>query len=225
MEHERENAEYATFCESARVALENEAEILLDSSLSRLSSLKSTWHPNGFAVFHLNDEHELGKLRLHIWPDAERIVRPDDAPIHSHVWHLCSHILAGTYSETLYEKVSPGSAQSSEYHSVAIDYLVDKDTFASPGTACLRPASTILANAGEFHLVPAEMPHETHIGERSFVATLLLTSNPVSGQAIMYSPEEIQTSTYHRPVLSREQKMELLSQLEHEVESRAGLRN
>lgn len=225
MEYEHEGPEYAAFIESAGMALEREAEFLLNNTIDGLSALESTWHPNGFAVFHLNDDHALGKLRLHIWPDSKRVTRPDDAPIHTHAWHLCSHILVGTYAETLYEKVRPGSPESREYHSAVIDYLVDRDSFKTLSKAHLRPVSKIKATRGEFHLVPAEVPHETHIGISSFVATLLLTSDPVTGQAIMYSPNKIQASTYHRPALGREQKMELISRLEKELRRRPRLQN
>lgn len=225
MEYEREGPGNAEFIESASVALEREAEFQLDNAIDRLSALESTWHPNGFAVFHLNENHELGKLRLHIWPDSKRVTRPDDAPIHTHAWHLCSHILVGTYAETLYEQVRPGSPESREYHSAVIDYLVDRNSFKTLSKAHLRPASKIKATRGERHLVPAEVPHEAHIGISSFVATLLLTSHPVSGQAVMYSPDKIQASTYHRPALDRGQKIELISRLEKELQRRPRLEN
>lgn len=225
MEYEHEVVQFETFCESASVALEQELGHLLKNATDRLSSLEGKWHPNGFAVFHINDHHELGNLRLHIWPDTERIIRPDDAPIHTHAWHLCSRILVGTYAETLYEKIGPESVEASEYYSASIDYLVDKDSFSASDNAFLRPLATTQDTAGGIHTVPAGVPHETHIEEGIFVATLLIASCPVSEKVTMYSPEEIHDGGYQRPALSQDQKMELLSRLEQEITNQAGRKN
>lgn len=216
-ERERDDAGYGAFCESASVALQREAEHLLDNTIDRLSSMDCHWHPNGFAVFPINKHHELGILRLHIWPDNVRITRPDDAPIHTHVWHLCSLILVGTYIETLYEKSGVESPEDGEYHSATIDYLRDKDSVKASRKAFLRQITTTQDRRGEFHMVPADVPHETHIEEGSFVATLMITSPPVSDKVAMYSSQEIHTSDYERPILTQAQKMELLSRLEREL--------
>lgn len=220
MQQIREHADYEAFCALARLALERTADRLLANSFTDLLPLDSRWHPNGFAVFHVDDHHDLGQLRLHVWPDTERVRRLDDAPIHTHVWHLCSRILVGTYSETLYETSGPGVSGTTEYHSADIDYLVDKDTFTAHGKAFLRPVLTTNVSGSGFHEVPADVPHETHIGERSFVATLLLTSPPVSARATMYASDEIRPSTYERPALSYEQKKGLLRRLEQELRMR-----
>lgn len=225
MEYESNDLGFRAFCESAGIALEREADRLLDHVIEGLYSLECRWHPNGFAVFHIDDDHELGNLRLHIWPDGERVTRSDDAPIHTHVWHLCSRILVGTYRETIYAESGPDSMDSTEYHSASIDYLHDKDSFTAASNALLRPKTTTLDSAGTFHLVPAGVPHETLIDDGSFVATLLITSHPVSKKAIMYSPEEIRPSSYDRPVLSDDEKIELLGRLKQELKNQSGGRN
>ncbi|MDR6688449.1 hypothetical protein J2Y41_004039 [Arthrobacter sp. 1088] len=217
-----EHAGYGAFCEAASAALEQEAHLLGTTPLDRLISLESRWHPNGFAVFHLDDYHKLGKLRLHIWPDSGRVVRPDDAPIHTHVWHLYSRILTGLYSETIYELSDPEVAGSKEYNSAAINYLVDKDSFTAPSRAFLRMVKTTHATNGGVHAVAADVPHETHVGEGSFVATLLVTSDPRSAQATMYSSEVIHSSSYERPLLTKAQKMNLLGRLEQELRGQTG---
>lgn len=225
MELARDDLGFEAFCESATIALEREAGRLLNNAIDRLSSLECRWHPNGFAVFPISDDHELGSLRLHIWPDSSRITRPDDAPIHTHVWHLCSRILVGTYTETLYEKSGAESTESAEYYSATIDYLHDKDTVTASSTVFLKPVTTTQDRRGDFHTVPADVPHETHIAEGSFVATLMITSPPVSKKVTMYSPEEIQTSDYERPILAQDQKMELLGRLERELAIQVGRQN
>ncbi|GAA3291684.1 hypothetical protein ACFFON_08715 [Arthrobacter citreus] len=222
MDAERGAVEYEAFCDLARVDLERESQLLRENALDRLSSVHGSWHPTGFAVFHLNENHPLGILRLHIWPDNKRVVRPDGAPIHTHVWHLCSRILVGTYIETLFEKSEPVPDKTPEFHSAHINYLVDKDTFTASGKASLQPVGTTRFTEGEFHAVPADVPHETLISDRSFVATLLITSQPVADRVTMYSQERIATSTYNRPKITQDEKRDLLSRLEHEMKKQAG---
>lgn len=204
---------FDSFCDAARIALRRESDGLLSETLPALKSSQCTWHPNGFAVFHINDHHELGKLRLHIWPSSGRVGRAEAPPIHSHVWHLCSQILAGTYSETLYEESRSGSEQAATYHSADIDYLVNRDAFEPAESTHLRPTSKLTVTAGEFHTVQAGVPHETVIGENSFVATLLLTSAPQLTHASVYAPKQISVSSYDRPILNDAEKFLLLDRL------------
>lgn len=210
--------DYEEFCAKGRVALKLETEHLSADSFSKLLSLDCAWHPNGFAIFHVDDNHPLGKLRLHIWPESGRVRRSDDAPIHTHVWHLCSRILVGTYSETLYEKSDSDLAGTGTYYSANINYLVDRDSFIASEKALLKPVTTTRNTRGEFHEVPANIPHETLIEKDTFVATLLLTSDPVYEQATLYSETQIQASTYARPALTQDEKMKLLRQLNQELQ-------
>lgn len=213
---------YEDFCTRARLALKLEADRLSADSFRQLRTLDCAWHPKGFAVFHIDDNHPLGKLRLHIWPDSDRVTRSDDAPIHTHVWHLCSRILTGTYSETLYEKSGVDVHDARAYYSADIDYLIDKDSFTASRKAFLKPVATTRNTHGEFHEVEANVPHETLIAEKSFVATLLLTSLPVSDQATMYSPTPIPASTYDRPALTDDEKTIMLQRLDQELKIRSG---
>ncbi|MDD0858024.1 hypothetical protein NHF46_10065 [Arthrobacter alpinus] len=225
MKYENNDSGFRAFCEAATIALEREVGSLQGKLIESLHSLESRWHPNGFAVFHIDDDHALGNLRLHIWPDGPRVARSDDAPIHTHVWHLCSRILAGNYRETIYAESGEDSMGGKEYHSASIDYLLDKDAFRASSKRVLSPKITTLDSAGSFHLVPADVPHETHIDDGSFVATMLIASNPVTEKAVMYSPKEIRSSTYDRPVLTSDEKWSLLSRLEREMKFNQGESN
>lgn len=211
------NAEFKSFCELASVALERETRNLASTAVEQFSSLEARWHPTGFVVFHIAGSYGLGDLRLHIWPAGERVVRPAGAPIHTHAWHLCSRILAGTYTETIYEESTPRAPGAKCYQSGNINYLVDKDSVVSGGKALLRPKVTTRSVSGDFHMVPADVPHETLIEKNSFVATLLVTSRPVSKKVTMYSPEEIRDSSYTRPLVTADKKMEILQRLEREL--------
>ena len=209
--------EFSSFCELASVALERETRNLASTAVEKFSSLEARWHPTGFAVFHIDSSYGLGDLRLHIWPAGERVVRPAGAPIHTHAWHLCSRILAGTYTETIYEESMPGAPGANCYQSGNINYLVDKDSVVSGDKALLRPKTTTRSVSGDFHMVPADVPHETFIDQDSFVATLLMTSHPVSKKVTMYSPGKILNSSYVRPRIDPSKRIELLQRLEREL--------
>ncbi|WP_141686294.1 hypothetical protein [Arthrobacter sp. NIO-1057] len=219
MENSFDSREFSSFCQLASVALEHEARNLASTAIERFSPIEARWHPTGFAVFHIANNYDFGDLRLHIWPEGERVVRPFGAPIHTHAWHLCSRILVGTYSETLYEKSVPGKTEAKCYQSGDIRYLVDKDSIVSGDSVFLRPKTMTRSVSGEFHMVPAAVPHETLIEDKSFVATLLMTSRPVSETVTMYSPEAILDSSYTRPQVATNKKIEILERLEFELSS------
>lgn len=216
MRRQHDAASYKRFCEAARRALEKETIRLQERGFEQIASLEGRWHPNGFAVFHLDDDHELGNLRLHIWPDTLRVNRPEGAPIHTHAWNLCSRILTGTYIETLYKEATPEMVGAEHYYSATINYLVDKNSILDPSTARLRPTVKIEAASGDHHEVAAGVPHETHIPTGIFTATLLFTSPPLLDTVMVYSPREIHPSNYQRPVLTENQKASLLSRLGRE---------
>lgn len=213
MPYDPNQENYQAFQERARSALEEEAIRLFEQGFEQLSSLESRWHPNGFAVFHLNDHHELGNLRLHIWPDTTRVNRPEGAPIHTHAWHLCSRVLAGTYIETIYGEDSSGTVSAKRYYRGTINYLEDKNSITDPGSSLLRPTIEVEVTEGKYHEVAAGVPHETCISEGEFTATLLITSPPILEKVHVYSPEEITPSNYHRPALTSDEKMRLLHHL------------
>lgn len=141
MKPQHDNASYKRFCATARKALEQEANQLQGRSFEQLASLEARWHPNGFAVFHIHEDHDLGNLRLHIWPDTARVNRPGGAPIHTHAWHLCSRVLSGTYTETIYEEVNSGTASGKRYHRGTINYLEDRNSITNSGDSCLGQPS------------------------------------------------------------------------------------
>lgn len=225
MRRQHATASYKRFCEAARSALEEETIRLHERGFEQLASLEGRWHPNGFAVFHLDDDHELGNLRLHIWPDTLRVSRPDGALIHTHAWHLCSRILTGTYTETIYEEANSGMVDAEHSYSATINYLVDKNSILDPSTSRLRTTVKIQAASGDHHEIAAGIPHETHIPTGSFTATLLFTSPPILDTVRVYSPREIHPSNYQRPALTEDQKARLLHRLGREYAISVGGRN
>ena len=217
--------DFYEFCAAARTELTMKAEQLKETNFELLKSIDGIWHPNGFAVFHLNKTHHLGNLRLHIWPENERVTRPNGATIHTHAWHLCSLVIRGSYAETLFESAQPGELEAKKYFSASIDYLRDQNAISNPRLSILKPTVTATVRSVEFHEVAASIPHETHIPNKSFTATLLFTSPPVAEEVLVYSDGEVQMGTYERPVVAREQKTALINQLLVKESSKLGRKN
>ncbi|WP_157365100.1 hypothetical protein [Arthrobacter sp. QXT-31] len=217
MEDKATATTFIEFCDAARDALQEESDRLLDMTLPRLKTEECRWHPNGFAVFHIDDHHKLGQLRLHIWPNSPRVLRPDAPPIHSHVWHLCSQVLVGTYSETLFEEIQGPGLEVQEYQSADIDYLVDRNSFGPTKTSLIRPTSTVTVSAGQLHVVEAGIPHETQIQSEAFVATLMIASHPRMQKATVYSDSQIASNSYDRPLVPQEEKLTMLNTLNQEL--------
>lgn len=225
MNPQQDNASYRRFCETARRALEQEANRLQGRGFEQLASLEARWHPNGFAVFHIHEDHDLGNLRLHIWPDTLRLSRPEGEYVHTHAWNLCSRILAGNYAETLYEETPPETADAEHYYSAIINYRVDRNSILDPSTAWLRPTVKTQAASGDHHEVAAGVPHQTHITAGKFTATLLFTSPPVLNTVMVYSPRKIHPNNYQRPMLTEAQKTDLLSRLAQESVVKEGVQD
>jgi hypothetical protein len=84
------------------------AELLSHSAdisriLAAAENSPARWHPNSFVVFELPLVGRWGDLRLHVWPVGDRVVRGWGPTVHRHGWHLASHVLAGCYSDVLFE--------------------------------------------------------------------------------------------------------------------------
>jgi len=72
---------------------------------------RSYWHPNGFAKLVLEDDHDQGQLRLHVWP-----VLPDEDDIHGHAWRYESVVVGGELTEITYRVGHDGTGQQMWRH-------------------------------------------------------------------------------------------------------------
>ena len=175
----------------------------------------ASWHPNGFVVFNLGSRVP-GTLRLHIWPAGTRYLRDDVAHIHTHVWDLCSRVLAGTYREQMYAPAD--EAHGEEYGTAEIDYLRDRNTLQSAGKARLQASAIVTVEPGQVHTVPAGVAHETLIDEANFVATLLFVSQPRTERATVFSQYPLPSPGHTRPKVMDDVRDELLMELGKHVD-------
>lgn len=208
--------DFDNFCATAERDLASMADGGMADVINRAREVPVTWHPNGFVVFELG-QRALGLLRLHIWPRGERPMRNDQAHIHTHVWDLCSRVLAGVYSERLYEVGADG--EGVECDVADVDYARDRNTLMVRGKVVLSPVSTVTVGPSEVHTVRAGVAHETVIPPGRFTATLLLTSMPRTDLASVYSRAAFPPSAGHaRSPVGDSFRGQLLEELEARME-------
>ena len=122
-------------------------------------------------------------LRLHIWPEGQRISSPVGPHIHNHAWQLSSLVLAGTYTDTIYS-VENGAvmideghrAQTRKLREFRLDYLPDgSDALVTDGT-CYDAVPMEQRNipAGNIHTIKDGLFHLPIIPLNTTVATLVL---------------------------------------------------
>lgn len=168
--------QYQRFKESAESTLGEFTRSALSTATESLSG--GVWHPHGFAIWDLRAIPQLGKLRLHVWPDMDRKIRPWGPRIHRHGWHLASLVLTGTYRDVLYSDSAqqPGSGGWRPVTPYRVEALPGDQRRITPedGTLYIRQEEHREVNASDMHYIPAGKFHDTLIPTDEFVATLVL---------------------------------------------------
>lgn len=126
-------------------------------------------HPNGFIQLNLD---VTGNLRLHVWPDDDRVSGQDsDHPIHDHIFDMHSIVLCGgliqrVYTATLTPKALAGHfyftheihiANYSKAHESTLDPTGVKVNLDPPEDKQICARAEYVQGAGTFHeSIPAE---------------------------------------------------------------------
>lgn len=206
--------DFAAFSTFATEQL-NSMHIVRGDLLDRAATLRARWHPNGFAVFHLGPGPGGGKLRLHIWPTIERVTRPKHPAVHRHEWHLASRVVAGVYTDVLYNvSLATGSAEGRLQHGFVIRYQPGQPDVIERSSDVYRVVERErrTVSAGETHCIQAGVFHETTVDSTDFAGTLVLTSGSIDGVSLILG-DDAETATYARPYLSAGQQSAALSAL------------
>lgn len=159
-------------------ALREDAPLPAEALASLLAGLRdappaAVWHPTGFVVLTLLRRLE-GALRLHLWPQGERVLGTPCWPVHDHAWHLRSHVLCGRLESVEYEVVDDDDGAAALY---AVDY--------GPGrSSCMRKSERRVRvseraprtiEAGQRYEVSAGVFHASSVAEVEFTTTLAAT--------------------------------------------------
>lgn len=204
-----------TFAHNAERYLRSRSTAILRDFVSGV--VPGKWHPNGFAVFHLGEVPELGRLRLHVWPYQLRVPLVGQPAIHSHPWELCSLVVAGAYTDTVFrarraEGRGPGRVRGftirfgdEETGDEVLPLDMWYDVEASEHRRVTR---------GQCHFVVPGLLHETIIGADEFAATLLVTSKAVSPEKLLLLGDgDFPQQWYRRPEVSSEHLARIKTEL------------
>lgn len=172
---------------------------------SALSNSKSArWHPNGFMVFRLDEVSEgdlRGSRRVHIWPGGvERKEMPGHPTIHSHDWELQSLVLAGKYSDVIFEISTDAPALLTH----AVKYDAETGDSIEPTGDGIRLVQREVrdVHAGDCHHMDVGVPHETLVPMSETVVTHVMMG-PRHVDGMMLAGEAAFTAkSFTRPALS-----------------------
>lgn len=170
------------FASESGELLDQLSVVVTEDVIPDLEAYFGRWNPGGFMVFPLG-MHDLGSVRLHVWPDDEPRETNDGPSIHSHAWHLTSLIMKGVYEDTLFElevpedyHPEPGESPlprlyRSQLGADGRDVLVTDGSHVKP-----KPINDRRCVAGEKHFIPMGVPHLPRIPAGQTTATLVVDS-------------------------------------------------
>jgi hypothetical protein len=174
------------FFAHARQMLSALADEVTSTVVPTIEQRLGKWHPaGGFMVYHLGVNLSGESLRLHIWPEGERRDSAVGPHIHNHAWNLSSLIMAGTYSDVVYEVDQVGVVTEEEERKkrnllrvFTLGYLPNgTDALVTEGSCVsVNPAEHRVVEAGNFHTISDGIFHLPIIPANRTVATLVLNS-------------------------------------------------
>ena len=170
------------FASRSQELLDQLGVVVGEDIIPNLEAYFGRWNPGGFMVFPLG-MHNLGSVRLHVWPDDEPRETNDGPSIHSHAWHLSSLIMRGVYEDTLFELEvlkeyvsKQGENPLPRLYQSQLD-VDGRDILVTDGSH-VRPIaiSERCYKAGEKHFIPMGVPHLPRIPAGQTTATLVVDS-------------------------------------------------
>ncbi|WP_124853465.1 hypothetical protein [Micromonospora arida] len=159
-------------------------------------TIAGRWHPTGFAVFHLGDLGAEQKLRLHIWLAGHRPTLANHPHIHSHHWELDSLVLAGTYTDILFQ-IDTENGMPYFLHEYA-----DGHSVTPRGVVKLRQVAHRTVHTGKFHHIPIGVLHETRVPADASVATLVIMGKPQQVDMMLAGGTRFKVDHHIRPTLT-----------------------
>ena len=155
----------------------------LNRARRAISGAAGHWHPTGFMVFHTGDHFAGRSVRVHAWTATRPAGSARHPAHHTHMWHLASKVLAGTYRERTVDMEPDPDGPFLEYRTA---YRSITDASLVPSGRRLRIAAerSHSTTAGDIHWMEAGDWHATRIRPTRIrpdgpVVTVMVTSEPV----------------------------------------------
>ena len=132
------------------------------------------WHPTGFVVGKLRIT-ERGVLRLHVWPETERVYGEPLWPVHDHVFALRSLVLVGRVTSREHDVVEDSEGSMRRW---AVDYGAVRDSRLVPHGEPVqaRTGPSVTTEAGGTYSVEAGRFHASMVPAGQLAATLVATT-------------------------------------------------
>ena len=134
-------------------------------------------HPLGFLSWKIGPVDEFdGSIRIHYWPINGRKYKQPNWQIHTHNFHLKSHILMGCITNIDYERSSPHT--TGLWHEFKATYQNQTTSIESTGkTFSLNKKSEITHKGGEVYEVKKGTFHQSVVDINSECLTLAIESH------------------------------------------------
>ncbi len=168
----------------ARDLLLQATVVVLEEIVPQLEKYAGRWNPGGFMVFLLGLTEDGSSLRLHVSAEGMRRDILNGPFIHNHGWQLISRVLAGEYSDQIFDVKKEPSADvtipekgilrlyETRRNANGIDELVTDGTIVKA-----TPIEDREIHAGEFHSIEAmKVYHKPTTPSDRLAATLVLDS-------------------------------------------------
>jgi hypothetical protein len=204
----------ATLEDTGFCAFEKRAEAIIRRQISEgflqlAIESPAYWHPNGFAVFPLQ---QVGTdlLRLHVWPAIQKSQYDWHPEIHSHDRHVASVSLGGYKNDHRWKQ-----AEGDEYEVYIVEDVGSSTTFVTTGQLIgLRETDVRTYNPDEFYVEAAGNLHGISKPEGVPCATLCLKSEIVepSAQRVV-GTRLLDKRVTRRSLLSQTEKSGLLTEV------------
>lgn len=211
---------FAPFCQQAEQALRKRA-VEIGEEVAADGLPPGRWHPYGFAVFKLDPLPGIGSLRFHVWPRNYRRQRAEHPPVHEHEWHLAGLVLAGTYSDEIFQVASTDDATDVFLYDITSG-ADGHDWFKATGQRVqLSSKGRTDYGPGDIHFIEAGVFHSTPIPESTFAATLVATSASVQRHRAIAGSLTDAGEGYTRPAVDQAERQLLIDQLKEHLLSSA----
>lgn len=147
------------------------------------------WHPTGFVVARLAERGD-ETLRLHIWPDGDRVYGEPLWPLHDHAFSLTSLVLAGAVGSQKVH-VSDVEAGLGSRRRYAVDYGAGgrrSQLIACRGVVQTREGAMRTTLPGAVYKIAAGEFHASSAAPNRLSATLVATRTESSRPPFVLGP-------------------------------------
>lgn len=209
--------EPSKFFDTAFKLLKQASPIVLEKVVPFLENYPGRWNPGGFMVFPLGLMEDSSSLRLHV--SAANLPRNilDGPFIHNHGWHLASQVIAGEYSDTIFDiKRQPSDIKTNAEKGVFRLYETKRnpgglDELVTDGAIVKAlPVKERHISEGNFHRIEAiTVYHLPTTPSEQLAATLVLDSPAFVNSTYVLIDNKVGKTIFRRRLVVDRESVEI----------------